>query len=150
MLFDFIFFLHCPKCMRFLKLFNAIFDIVLVYFLTSSSTFSCCQAFESPHTHGSCFSFLRQYADDSFSRAACIVVPKSIISYPQVQSSVLTSIWLGSISYHIIRFFPVLGYLHFYQESSSVAFCDAFIHFLSSGEFLLQPRSFYSQLSCNY
>ncbi|XP_073126615.1 uncharacterized protein [Henckelia pumila] len=42
------------------------------------------KAFESPHTHGSCFSFLRQYAEDSFSRAACLVAPKSIISYPQV------------------------------------------------------------------
>ncbi|THG14387.1 hypothetical protein TEA_027803 [Camellia sinensis var. sinensis] len=42
------------------------------------------KAFESPHTHGSCFDFLRQYADDSFSHAACLVAPKSIISYPQV------------------------------------------------------------------
>ncbi|KAJ4842779.1 hypothetical protein Tsubulata_024920 [Turnera subulata] len=42
------------------------------------------KAFESPQTHSSCFSFLRQYADDSFSRAACLVVQKSIISYPQV------------------------------------------------------------------
>ncbi|TYJ47933.1 hypothetical protein E1A91_A01G025900v1 [Gossypium mustelinum] len=42
------------------------------------------KAFESPHTHSSCFSFLRQYAEDSFSRAACLVAPKSIIAYPQV------------------------------------------------------------------
>ncbi|PON79999.1 N-terminal acetyltransferase A, auxiliary subunit [Parasponia andersonii] len=42
------------------------------------------KAFESPHTHSNCFSFLRQYAEDSFSRAACLVTPKSIISYPQV------------------------------------------------------------------
>ncbi|KAK6913978.1 Tetratricopeptide repeat 1, partial [Dillenia turbinata] len=42
------------------------------------------KAFESPHTHSSCFAFLRQYAQDSFSRAACLVAPKSIISYPQV------------------------------------------------------------------
>ncbi|KAL5849848.1 hypothetical protein ACOSQ3_007905 [Xanthoceras sorbifolium] len=42
------------------------------------------KAFESPHTHSNCFSFLRQYAEDSFSSAACIVAPKSIISYPQV------------------------------------------------------------------
>uniref|UniRef100_A0A6M2EEL4 Uncharacterized protein n=1 Tax=Populus davidiana TaxID=266767 RepID=A0A6M2EEL4_9ROSI len=42
------------------------------------------KAFESPHTHSNCFSFLRQYADDSFSKAACLVVPKNIISYPQV------------------------------------------------------------------
>ncbi|MBA0791737.1 hypothetical protein Gohar_016302, partial [Gossypium harknessii] len=41
------------------------------------------KAFESPHTHSSCFSFLRQYAEDSFSRAACLVAPKSIIAYPQ-------------------------------------------------------------------
>ncbi|KAK8706471.1 hypothetical protein V6N13_050036 [Hibiscus sabdariffa] len=42
------------------------------------------KAFESPHTHSSCFSFLRQYAEDSFSTAACLVAPKSIIAYPQV------------------------------------------------------------------
>ncbi|KAG8373098.1 hypothetical protein BUALT_Bualt12G0135300 [Buddleja alternifolia] len=42
------------------------------------------KAFESPQTHSSCFPFLRQYAEESFSRAACLVVPKSIISYPQV------------------------------------------------------------------
>ncbi|XP_065863250.1 uncharacterized protein [Euphorbia lathyris] len=42
------------------------------------------KAFESPHTHSSCFTFLRQYAEESFSKAACLVVPKSIISYPQV------------------------------------------------------------------
>ncbi|KAI4345680.1 hypothetical protein L6164_012780 [Bauhinia variegata] len=42
------------------------------------------KAFESPHTHGNCFSFLRQYAEESFSRAACLVAPKSIIAYPQV------------------------------------------------------------------
>ncbi|XP_077247877.1 tetratricopeptide repeat (TPR)-like superfamily protein isoform X2 [Tasmannia lanceolata] len=42
------------------------------------------KAFESPDTHSSCFSFLRQYAEDSFSMAACLVVTKSNISYPQV------------------------------------------------------------------
>ncbi|WCJ23843.1 Stress-induced-phosphoprotein 1 [Euphorbia peplus] len=42
------------------------------------------KAFESPETHSSCFTFLRQYAVESFSKAACLVVPKSIISYPQV------------------------------------------------------------------
>ncbi|KAJ0966405.1 hypothetical protein J5N97_027543 [Dioscorea zingiberensis] len=42
------------------------------------------KAFESPDTHSSCFSFLRQYAEESFSRAACLVAPKKIISYPQV------------------------------------------------------------------
>ncbi|CAA0823055.1 Tetratricopeptide repeat (TPR)-like superfamily protein [Striga hermonthica] len=42
------------------------------------------KAFESPHTHSSCFSFLRQYAEDSFSQAACIVAAKNSISYPQV------------------------------------------------------------------
>ncbi|KAL8162703.1 hypothetical protein V2J09_014192 [Rumex salicifolius] len=42
------------------------------------------KAFESPHTHSNCFSFLRQYAVDSFARAACLIAPKSIISYPQV------------------------------------------------------------------
>ncbi|XP_072956092.1 uncharacterized protein [Typha angustifolia] len=42
------------------------------------------KAFESPHTHSNCFSFLRQYAEESFSSAACLVAPKNIISYPQV------------------------------------------------------------------
>ncbi|KAK3042199.1 hypothetical protein RJ639_001319, partial [Escallonia herrerae] len=49
-------------------------------------------AFESPHTHSNCFDFLRQYALDSLSRAACLVASKSIISYPQecVGSEVFT------------------------------------------------------------
>ncbi|KAG2630576.1 hypothetical protein PVAP13_3KG534000 [Panicum virgatum] len=42
------------------------------------------KAFESPQTHGECFTFLRQYAEDSFAKAACMVAAKSIISYPQV------------------------------------------------------------------
>ncbi|KAI4304040.1 hypothetical protein MLD38_039604 [Melastoma candidum] len=42
------------------------------------------KAFESPQTHSECFTFLRKYAEDSFSKAACLVSPKSIISYPQV------------------------------------------------------------------
>ncbi|KAI3459416.1 hypothetical protein Pfo_016079 [Paulownia fortunei] len=41
------------------------------------------KAFVSPHTHSSCFPFLRQYAEDSFSRAACLLASKSKISYPQ-------------------------------------------------------------------
>ncbi|KAK8952836.1 hypothetical protein KSP40_PGU011567 [Platanthera guangdongensis] len=55
--------------------------------LESGVNFSCnysLQAFETPHTHSNCFSFLRQYAEESFSKAACLVVPKSIIAYPQV------------------------------------------------------------------
>ncbi|XP_062203036.1 uncharacterized protein LOC133905292 [Phragmites australis] len=42
------------------------------------------KAFESPHTHSDCFTFLRQYSEDSFANAACMVAPKNIISYPQV------------------------------------------------------------------
>ncbi|XP_023743034.1 uncharacterized protein LOC111891191 [Lactuca sativa] len=42
------------------------------------------KAFETPHTHADCYSFLRQYATDSFSQAACLIAPKTIISYPQV------------------------------------------------------------------
>ncbi|KAG6574966.1 Hsp70-Hsp90 organizing protein 1, partial [Cucurbita argyrosperma subsp. sororia] len=42
------------------------------------------KAFESPHMHSNCFQFLRKYAEDSVSRAACLVTPKSLISYPQV------------------------------------------------------------------
>ncbi|RDX60191.1 Hsp70-Hsp90 organizing protein 2 [Mucuna pruriens] len=42
------------------------------------------KAFESPHTHSNCFPFLRQYAEESFSKAACLVTPKSIIAYPQI------------------------------------------------------------------
>lgn len=53
-------------------------------FLWWSLTCLVSQAFESPHTHSSCVTFLRQYAEESFSKEACLVVPKSIISYPQV------------------------------------------------------------------
>ncbi|KAH0854874.1 hypothetical protein HID58_031358 [Brassica napus] len=40
------------------------------------------KAFESPHTHSNCFTYLRQYAEESFSKAACLVTSKSSISYP--------------------------------------------------------------------
>lgn len=42
------------------------------------------KAFESPDTHKECFSYLRKYAEESLSSASCLVVPKNIISYPQV------------------------------------------------------------------
>ncbi|CAN1310398.1 Stress-induced-phosphoprotein 1 [Linum perenne] len=45
------------------------------------------KAFESPHTHSNCFSFLRQYAEESYSKAACLIVAKNIIAYPQVHFS---------------------------------------------------------------
>ncbi|XP_060180605.1 uncharacterized protein LOC132610314 [Lycium barbarum] len=51
------------------------------------------KAFESPHTHNNCFAFLRQYAEDSFAQAACLVTPKSIISYPQVWKGVGSRKW---------------------------------------------------------
>ncbi|KAK4797914.1 hypothetical protein SAY86_030240 [Trapa natans] len=73
-----------------------------VYFLldaekTDSETYAPVvnidKAFESPHTHGSCFTYLRQYAEDSFSKAACLVSPKSAISYPQVWKGQGTRKW---------------------------------------------------------
>ncbi|KAE9622024.1 hypothetical protein Lal_00033088 [Lupinus albus] len=42
------------------------------------------KAFESPDTHSNCFSYLRQYAEESLSGAACLVVRKSSIGYPQI------------------------------------------------------------------
>ncbi|KAL5681631.1 hypothetical protein ACJX0J_008016, partial [Zea mays] len=42
------------------------------------------KAFESPNTHAECFTYLRQYAENCSAKAACMVAPKSIISYPQV------------------------------------------------------------------
>ncbi|KAJ4783060.1 Tetratricopeptide repeat protein 1-like protein [Rhynchospora pubera] len=42
------------------------------------------KAFESPDTHRECYPYLRQYAVDSYSKAACMIAPKSSISYPQV------------------------------------------------------------------
>ncbi|KAL6847247.1 hypothetical protein ACP4OV_023100 [Aristida adscensionis] len=42
------------------------------------------KAFESPDTHSSFFTYLRQYVEDSFAKAGCMVTPKSVISYPQV------------------------------------------------------------------
>ncbi|WJX17169.1 hypothetical protein P8452_07110 [Trifolium repens] len=43
------------------------------------------KAFESPQqTRRSCFSFLRKYAEKSFSNASCLVNAKNIITYPQV------------------------------------------------------------------
>ncbi|XP_031478389.1 uncharacterized protein LOC116249300 [Nymphaea colorata] len=42
------------------------------------------KAFESPDTVTQCAAFLRQYAVETSSKAACLVVAKSIISFPQV------------------------------------------------------------------
>lgn len=56
------------------------------------------KAFESPHTHGNCVSYLRQYAEESFSRAACLVVPKSSISYPQVWKGQGSRKWKHGLS----------------------------------------------------
>eukprot|EP00252_Welwitschia_mirabilis_P014260 TRINITY_DN3136_c0_g1_i1.p1 TRINITY_DN3136_c0_g1~~TRINITY_DN3136_c0_g1_i1.p1 ORF type:complete len:332 (-),score=77.90 TRINITY_DN3136_c0_g1_i1:156-1151(-) len=42
------------------------------------------KAFESPDTLNSCVAFLRQHAVQTSSKAACLVVPKRIISFPQV------------------------------------------------------------------
>ena len=41
-------------------------------------------AFESPDLLQNCLSFLRQYAKDMGAHAACAVVPKKAIAYPQV------------------------------------------------------------------
>lgn len=41
-------------------------------------------AFQSPDLLQNCLSFLRQYATDTGSHAACAVVPKQSIAYPQV------------------------------------------------------------------
>ncbi len=41
-------------------------------------------AFQSPDLLQSCLAFLRQYATDTGSHAACAVVPKQSIAYPQV------------------------------------------------------------------
>lgn len=49
------------------------------------------QAFESPDTLQSCVSFLRQYAVDSSSKAACLVVAKKTIAFPQVWNSDATA-----------------------------------------------------------
>ncbi len=44
-------------------------------------------AFQSPDLLQSCLAFLRQYATDTGSHAACAVVPKQCIAYPQVLRS---------------------------------------------------------------
>ncbi|KAJ4722529.1 Tetratricopeptide repeat (TPR)-like superfamily protein [Melia azedarach] len=78
------------------------------------------KAFESPHTHSNCFSFLRQYAEDSFSSAACLVVPKSIISYPQVWKGQGSRKWRhGQHDGFFVQFeSPVLRKLWFIPSSN--------------------------------
>eukprot|EP00246_Nothoceros_aenigmaticus_P018774 TRINITY_DN9997_c0_g1_i1.p1 TRINITY_DN9997_c0_g1~~TRINITY_DN9997_c0_g1_i1.p1 ORF type:complete len:252 (+),score=44.04 TRINITY_DN9997_c0_g1_i1:180-935(+) len=51
------------------------------------------KAFESPDTLQSCVSFLRQYAVDSASKAACLVVSKKTIAFPQVWKGPGTRKW---------------------------------------------------------
>eukprot|EP00262_Sarcandra_glabra_P009424 TRINITY_DN23806_c0_g1_i1.p1 TRINITY_DN23806_c0_g1~~TRINITY_DN23806_c0_g1_i1.p1 ORF type:complete len:366 (-),score=57.99 TRINITY_DN23806_c0_g1_i1:176-1141(-) len=78
------------------------------------------KAFESPHTHSDCFSFLRKYAEDSFSKAACLVVPKSIISYPQVWKGQGSRKWKhGQSDGFFVQFeSPVLRKLWFIPSST--------------------------------
>lgn len=78
------------------------------------------KAFESPETHSSCFTFLRQYADESFSRAACLVAPKSIISYPQVWKGQGSRKWKhGQTDGFFVQFeSPVLRKLWFVPSTS--------------------------------
>ena len=47
-------------------------------------------AFESPDLLQNCLAFLRQYATDMGAHAACAVVPKKAIAYPQVVLLLLT------------------------------------------------------------
>jgi len=51
------------------------------------------KAFESPDTLNSCASFLRQYIVDSSSSAACLVVAKKSIAFPQVWKGSGTRKW---------------------------------------------------------
>ncbi|XP_042391614.1 RNA polymerase II-associated protein 3-like [Zingiber officinale] len=78
------------------------------------------KAFESPDTHSSCFSFLRQYAEDSFSRAACVIAPKSIMSYPQVWKGQGSRKWkLGQNDGFFVQFeSPLLRKLWFVPSST--------------------------------
>nr|AIZ68163.1 tetratricopeptide repeat protein 1-like protein [Albuca bracteata] len=78
------------------------------------------KAFESPQTHSSCFTFLRQYAEESFSRAACLVAPKSIISYPQVWKGQGSRKWKhGQTDGFFVQFeSPVLRKLWFVPSTS--------------------------------
>nr|XP_009398554.1 PREDICTED: hsp70-Hsp90 organizing protein 2 isoform X2 [Musa acuminata subsp. malaccensis] len=78
------------------------------------------KAFESPHTHSNCFSFLRQYAEDSFSSAACLVAPKSIMAYPQVWKGQGSRKWkLGQSNGFFVQFeSPLLRKLWFIPSST--------------------------------
>lgn len=78
------------------------------------------KAFESPHTHSSCFTFLRQYAEDSFSRAACLIAPKNTISYPQVWEGQGSRKWKhGKSDGFFVQFeSPVLRKLWFVPTTS--------------------------------
>ncbi|XP_073115921.1 uncharacterized protein [Elaeis guineensis] len=78
------------------------------------------KAFESPDTHSSCFTFLRQYAEESFARASCLIAPKDIISYPQVWKGQGSRKWkLGHSDGFFVQFeSPVLRKLWFIPSST--------------------------------
>ncbi|PIA31664.1 hypothetical protein AQUCO_04900161v1 [Aquilegia coerulea] len=78
------------------------------------------KAFESPDTHSNCVSFLREYAENSFSSAACLVTPKSIISYPQVWKGQGSRKWKhGQTDGFFVQFeSPVLRKLWFVPSST--------------------------------
>ncbi|KAF2290213.1 hypothetical protein GH714_004089 [Hevea brasiliensis] len=76
------------------------------------------KAFESPHTHSSCFTFLRQYAEETFSKAACLVVPKSIISYPQSLYDLLLLYCFGKEGVGLARVYSSLVYYQILEVCS--------------------------------
>ncbi|XP_017974675.1 PREDICTED: uncharacterized protein LOC18603040 [Theobroma cacao] len=108
------------------------------------------KAFESPHTHSSCFSFLRQYAEDSFSGAACLVAPKSIIAYPQVWKGQGSRKWRhGQHDGFFVQFeSPLLRKLWFISSANEMGqtLCRA-PDVLDIGAHELLPRLFKEKLS---
>lgn len=108
------------------------------------------KAFESPHTHSNCFSYLRQYAEESFSRAACLVTPKSIIAYPQVWKGQGSRKWKhGQSDGFFVQFeSPFLRKLWFISSSNEMGktLCrDPEVLDVSAHE--LMPRLFKEYLS---
>ncbi|XP_059632481.1 U-box domain-containing protein 70-like [Cornus florida] len=77
------------------------------------------KAFSSPHMHKDHYFLLREYAEESSSRAACVVAPKSMISYPQIWNGEGSRKWHGQNDGFFVQFeSPPLRKLWFFPSST--------------------------------
>lgn len=81
-------------------------------------------AFQSPDLLQSCLAFLRQYATDTESHAACAVVPKQSIAYPQVQTSLVQCLCVLPNMSSMLTLCIVVDVIHPRHKATHVSPCN--------------------------